>query len=114
MFNSINLLPLLCSSVTVQYPHSLCDPNHPGHGGVIHPSYSYPVADHTAGGIWLAQAALALMMKQSRLLDDPELADRTLAAIAFTRRWQRSTGLIDLPKVDYESPPDTAFLVQLL
>jgi len=114
MFNTINLLPSLIHSVTVQYPIQWFDPNHPGNGGVINPSYSYPVADHTSGGIWLAQAALALMMKQSPLLDDPELADRTLAAIAFTRRWQRSTGLIDLPKVDYDSPPDTAFLVQLL
>jgi hypothetical protein len=96
------------------YPHQVMDARRDDHGAIISRQYEFAVADHTTGGIWLAQALLAVLAGDSPLRGDGELVRRVTAAIGATRRLQRPSGLIDLPKVDFDSPPDTAFLVQML
>lgn len=74
----------------------------------------FPSADHTGHARDLAALAQVYLTDGSPLAGDPALGHRLRRACAFFRRWQRPSGCIDLPKVDPDSPPDTAFAVQLL
>lgn len=74
----------------------------------------FPSADHTGHARDLAALAQAYLTEGSPLAGDPALGHRLKRACAFFQRWQRPSGCIDLPKVDPDSPPDTAFAVQLL
>lgn len=108
---------LLCrieADVRDDFQHQVLDQSRPDFGAVIFPQYGIACADHTSGGLALFRMCIALLADGSSLRGDPALFRRIQAALTFTRRWQRPTGLIDLPKVDFDSPPDTAFLVQAL
>jgi hypothetical protein len=108
------VLQRLVARVQREARHQVSDPARPDHGAWIIPTYGVASADHTATGAALARACYALLADGSTLRGDGGVFAAIEAAIAFTARWQRPTGLIDLPKVDFDSPPDTAFLVQLL
>lgn len=108
------LLADLARQVEAWLPHQILDPVNPGYGAFIVPGYGFPVADHTASADALAQIGYAYLCEASPLAGDPRLLERLRPALAFQRRAQHPSGLIDLPRVDFESPPDTAFVVQLL
>lgn len=92
--------------------HQLIDPSSPHHGAFVLPETGMPTADHTSGGAATLKLCLALLLEGSSHRGIAAPLDRAEAALAALRRLQRPTGLIDLPKVDYDSPPDTAFMVQ--
>lgn len=95
----------------------------PHDGGFIYPAiapgarlestYGRPMADANHAYA-LATLGYALVIERSPRRGDGELLGDLLRAVAFLRRGQRDSGLIDLPSTNYESPPDTAFAVQVL
>ena len=107
------ILEALVREVEADLRNQIVDPAHPAYGAFIAAHYGMPAADHTSGGLSVARAVCALLAEQSPLRFDPDLCDRVLAGLRFIQRAQRPTGLIDLPKVDFDSPPDTAFVVQM-
>ncbi|MEM6503833.1 MAG: hypothetical protein AAF711_00045 [Planctomycetota bacterium] len=108
------ILAELALAVEAAGPNQVLDPSRIDHGCWYTGEYGMPVADHTTHSKVLAQAGYCLLAPHSPLEGDSALTERVLAGIAFVGRMQRDTGLIDLPKVDFDSPPDTAFLVQQL
>ena len=115
MYDYEAILASQCLRVERAYPTQITDPAHPAHGAFLsETSGAYPNADHGANASLLASACCVLLVDGSRLKGDAELCDRVQWSIAFQRRWQRPTGLIDLVGMNFESPPDTGFAVQLL
>jgi hypothetical protein len=109
------LLDRLVASIPALFQHQVDNPSRWDHGAfIVGQPYGCAVADHTTHGEALARCCYALLLPDSTLRGDAELRARTIDALGFQRRAQRATGLIDLPKVDFDSPPDTAFMVQLL
>lgn len=108
------IIDRIVQQVRQEAAHQVIDPQRDDHGAWIAANYGMASCDHTASGGALARAVAALLADGSGLEHDAMLFTRVQAGIAFMDRWQRGTGLIDLPKVDFDSPPDTAFLVQVL
>lgn len=96
--------------------HQVLLPGHPDHGAYVPPESPTGSAqpDHTHTSRYLAIALGAFLAEGSPRRGDPNLREGLLAAIAFLVRRQRPEGLIDLVVINYASPPDTAFVVQLL
>lgn len=84
------------------------------HGRCLWEVAGYPAPDVSNQAHAVACAAYSFLADGSPHRGDQELFDRTARAIRFLRRAQRPTGLLDLPSTNYESPPDTAFAIQLL
>lgn len=112
LYNSI--LESISRIVRTHLAHQCLDSGRDDFGCWYAPHYGMACADHTSHGQSLVYAGLALLAEDSPLAADGDLLHRVLSGIGFLKRAQRSTGLIDLPKVDFDSPPDTAFLVQAL
>jgi hypothetical protein len=108
------ILADLARQVRASYPRQVLDPRRPDHGVFLAARDNVANPDHTANGRDLAAACYCFLAEGSPLRGDDDLFARLNAAIAFQRRWQRPTGLIDLISVNWESPPDTGFTVQLL
>jgi len=83
-------------------------------GGCLWEVAGYPAPDVSNHSHSIACTVYSYLADGSPLRGDRELGERIIRAIRFLRRSQRPTGLIDLPSTNYESPPDTAFAVQLL
>jgi hypothetical protein len=80
-------------------------------GAFILPAFGTSSACHASNGSYLSSACWALLADGSDLRGDDDLFERILRSIAFQRRRQRSTGLVDLPTVNLHSPPDTGFTI---
>lgn len=107
------LLHLLTAQVRTSLIRQVLDPARPDDGCFLHADTGFPNADHTAHSRDLAALCQVYLAEGSALAGDAALAERIRRGTAFLRRWQRPSGLIDLPGVDFDSPPDTAFSVQL-
>jgi len=114
MYDYATILRRLETELPRCYPHQILDEHHPDYGAFVHPGYGFAVADHCTGGHTLALACAVYLADGSELAGNPDLLRRIEAAMRFQRKAQRSSGLIDLPSVDVNSPPDTAFVIQLL
>lgn len=85
----------------------IIDPTHPQCGGLVHPDYGIADAIYSAHFV-VGCAYLALGTgDESRL-------ERAAQAAGFMLRAQRPSGNIDLRSVNYDSAPDTGFVVQQL
>ncbi|CAA9586446.1 MAG: hypothetical protein AVDCRST_MAG18-3927 [uncultured Thermomicrobiales bacterium] len=100
--------------VRASYARQVLDPARPDRGAFLGERDGYANPDHTANAKDLASACYCFLAEESALIGDDELFERIGLALALQRRWQRSTGLIDLVSINWESPPDTGFTVQLL
>ena len=101
--------------VKAAYARQVMDKNHPAFGAFLSSrSGGHPNADHGSNASDLASACYIYLAEGSPLEGNADLLHRIRLSIAFQRRWQRPTGLIDLISVNWESPPDTGFTVQLL
>jgi hypothetical protein len=108
-----HLLTLLVAQTQASLERQVMDPVRPEDGCFLDPASGFPNADHTSHSRDLAALCQVLLAEGSSVLGDSELLERARRGVAFLRRWQRPSGLIDLPKIDIDSPPDTAFAVQL-
>lgn len=107
------VLDLLTAQVRASLLRQVRDPARPDDGCFLSAETGFPNADHTSHSCDLAALCQAYLAEGSELAGDGQLADHLRRGVGFLRRWQRPSGLIDLPKIDIDSPPDTAFSVQL-
>lgn len=108
------ILAGLVRRVRAAYPRQVRDPRRLDHGAFLSALDGVANADHTTNASDLAAACYAFLADDSPLAGNGELAERIADALGFQRRWQRPEGLIDLISVNWSSPPDTGFTVQLL
>ncbi|MBN2394488.1 MAG: hypothetical protein JXR84_27390, partial [Anaerolineae bacterium] len=87
--------------------YQIIDPAHPQCGGLVHPDYGIADAIYSAHFV-VACAYLALGT------GDNSRMNRAAQAADFMLRAQRPSGNIDLLSVNYDSAPDTGFVVQQL
>ena len=80
----------------------------PDCGGFVNPE------DGTAGLGGVAVLGYAYLLEESRYFLNDELRQRILLAAGFGRRTRRPSGRFDLLITNFDSAPDTAFLVQSL
>ena len=113
MYTYESILKRLECFVLRLYPRQIADADHPAHGAFISTDPGCPTPTHTGHVHDLACACYALLADGS-LRGDPELFERICHGIAFQKRWQRPSGLIDGIASNWESPNATAFTVQLL
>jgi len=78
-------------------------------GGCFAPRKGFATATGTSG--FIGHLGLAYLSPESRYFEDESVLERLRRAIAFERRCQRPSGCIDHPGINYDSPPDTAFVV---
>ena len=99
----------------VAYCQSL-DATHPDYGAYVVDNrgeeHGLASADHTATGSYLPSLVLLVFHPLSPRFGDSGLLGRLHAALDFVLACQSEEGLIDLPKVNFRSPPDTGFAVQ--
>lgn len=73
-----------------------------------------PSGTHGANARFVAMAAYCYFDPASRVRGNRTLFDRIERALQFQIGLVQETGLIDLESTNWQSPPDTAFTVQLL
>ena len=112
MLTYAKVLSRLSAQINDYLPFQILDATHPYHGTFVLPRFGMPTADHTSGGQATLTLCYAVLLDQSPCLGDANMLERAVTAARGLQKLQRSNGLIDLPKVDFNSPPDTAFMVQ--
>lgn len=113
MYDYDHILASQVNRIRAAYPNQILDATNPAVGCFLTPGDYYPNADHGHNASLLTTACYAFLCDGSELEGDDELFSRIQKSIQFERNWQRPTGLIDLVSVNWESPPDTGFAVQL-
>ena len=104
-----NFLPALQAYIDEMLCWQILDEDHPDYGGLVNPDYG--LADpHLASALMTACVYHALATGQP----DPALFERANLAGEALLKALRPSGLIDLLSVNYDSSPDTGFLVQRL
>lgn len=96
------------TAVENQIKQQITDPSHPRRGST--PDAFGLFADGTASGIFDALIT-AYLCPQSRHYHDKALVERMTLASGYLDRWQTSDGNVTLPITNFNSPPDTAFVV---
>jgi hypothetical protein len=115
MYTYESILKSQTDRVKAAYSRQILDLNNPAFGAFLSErSGAHPNADHTCNASDLASACYVFLAEGSDLENNDELFDRIQKSITFQKKWQRPTGLVDLVSVNWESPPDTGFTVQLL
>ncbi|MFB6295420.1 MAG: hypothetical protein ABEH66_01085 [Halobacteriales archaeon] len=99
----------LDASLANRLPNQILDPDREDDGGHYSSGSGFATAAGTSG--FIAQLGLAYLTPASRYFEDDAILDRLLRAVAFERRCQRPSGCIDLQGANFDSPPDTAFVV---
>jgi hypothetical protein len=114
MYTYETILADLAKRVRASYIRQVLDQRRPDYGAFLAEGVACPNPDHGGNAKDLANACYLFLAEGSPLAGDAGLFERIRLALDFQRRWQRPTGLIDLISVNWESPPDTGFTVQLL
>jgi hypothetical protein len=98
----------------------MLDPDDPLHGAYIPLDSGLDEAGHGGASRYLVNCGLLVLARQAHprtvppVPDTETLLNRMNLTADYLLRAQRSSGLIDLRSTNYDSPPDTAFAVQLL
>jgi hypothetical protein len=88
--------------------NQITDPRHPGCGSVAQEDGLYSAG--SAAGLLVTFMA-SYLNSQARLSGDPLLVDRMKLAARFLETAQHASGCIDLLTTNFNSPPDTGFVV---
>ena len=112
-----NVLPYLERRTDDLANWQIPEPAHPNHGALVSTEFGIPWG-HLAGGFITGVAyrflgALALG-DAHRIAEARALLRRAILAADAMMNAQRSSGLLDLLSVNYDSSPDTGFTVQQL
>ena len=103
-----DLLAVLDSRVEGLKIRQVQESGRPDCGGFFNPE------DGTAGLGGVALLGYAYLLEESRYFLNEELRQRILLAAEYGRRTRRPSGRFDLLITNFDSAPDTAFLVQAL
>lgn len=110
----------LAQAMAPALEHQILQPHAPGHGGVFSEQYGLPDPSHVGTAPLLMGAGLLYLARRQRpglapqAPDNVELLRRASLAIDFIQASLRPNGLVDLMNCNIASPPDTAFLLQML
>ena len=99
----------LDAQVDASMLEQVTDPARPDRGGFVSP------ADGMAGSISVTRAtslAYAYLLEGSRHFRSPQLVERIELVAEYGRRSRRPSGCFDLIVANFDSAPDTAFLVK--
>jgi hypothetical protein len=112
--NYAKLFKLMETHAHEAFARQVLDPARPDYGAFIGADMGRACSDHGHQAHDLAVLSYTFLVEGSALCGDENLFERLRLGIAHLRRSQRPSGLIDLIVVNPESPPDTAFTIQLL
>ena len=105
------LLGQLDNQVDALMRRQVLDRGRPDFGGIINPT------DGMAGGTAVSSASVlgyAYLMEGSRYFGDGQLVERISQLAEFGRSVRRPSGCFDLIITNFDSSPDTAFLVKAI
>ena len=111
MINYESLLNQLDSQVDTLLRRQVLDCSSSEYGGIVNPP------DGMAGGTGVSSASAmgyAYLLEGSRYYGDSLLVERILLLTEFGRRVRRPSGCFDLIITNFDSSPDTAFLVKAI
>ncbi|MEZ4668294.1 MAG: hypothetical protein R3E39_10295 [Anaerolineae bacterium] len=115
------VVPHLVRSVQRDSVWQIMDANHPHYGAFFSKDSGLEEAGHggTARFVMSCGLVLLVMERHPELLpaDSPtqsELLERMSLALDYMQRAQRPSGLLDLRSTNYDSSPDTGFVVEQL
>ena len=111
MFSFSALIPSLDRLVEGLMRRQVTDPRRPDYGGIV--SEREGLADGVGLG-GLSYLAYAYLLEESSFHENEDLLDRIRLGGQFARRARRASGRFDLAATNFDSAPDTAFLVQAL
>lgn len=94
--------------------NQVMDQNRPDYGGFFHPNHGFAGPSHVGNSSFIQRLSLAYLIPESRFHADPEILNRILISIDFQKRSTRPTGFVDIPQTNFDSPPDTGFILQQL
>jgi hypothetical protein len=115
-----NVLHALGREIERDMRRQVIDAADPLYGAYIPPDSGVDEAGHGGTTRYLVNCGLLVLARQTHpeaapvSPDNPTLLHHMHIAIDYMLRAQRPSGLIDLRSTNYDSPPDTAFAVQLL
>ncbi len=115
-----NVLNELAIEVENDLHRQLMDKEHPDFGAYVSPASGLAEPGHGGTTRFLTSMGLLVIARQSHphiapaSPDTPTLLHHMSIAADYLQRAQRPTGLIDLLSTNYDSSPDTGFVLQLL
>ena len=95
-------------------PNQVDDPKRPDFGGYFSPENGCCDACHVGTGMVAHIFGCCYFSKGSKYYNDDEMKTRLINALGFIKSQVRESGFIDLPNNNYDSPPDTAFMIGYL
>lgn len=119
-FTLANVLHALARDVEQDLMQQITDADHPLYGAYIPHESGLDEAGHGGATRYLVSCGLLVLARQTHPQAAPAAPDTNLLlermhiTADYLLRAQRPSGLIDLRSTNYDSPPDTAFAVQLL
>ena len=102
-----HVLQCLQQRIDALIPLQVDTPDHPAYGGIVHPEFGIATPQPTAEFV-TGCAYLSLGNEHA----DESLLDQAILAMEYLLNVQHENGLVDLPAVNYDSSPDTGFIVQ--
>jgi len=109
-----NVVQKLDAAAGEQMQSQVMDAGRQDYGGLFSPQLGFAGPSHVGNASFLAQLGLCYLLPESQFYGKPEVLKRILLAAAFQKRCQRPSGFIDIPQTNFDSPPDTGFVLQLL
>ena len=90
-------------------PHQVMDQQHDTFGGFVNDGVAAPNSVSS-----LSTLGYAYLLEESVFYQSDEILDRILAGAQFGRKIRRQSGCFDLLTTNFDSAPDTAFLVKTI
>jgi hypothetical protein len=109
MLNYENLVRLLDDQVDRLLPAQVMDSSRADFGGFVSDGIAQPTSVSS-----LSSLAYAYALEESRHYGCDEILSRILAGAAFGRHIRRDSGCFDLLPTNFDSSPDTGFMVKAL
>lgn len=101
-----------CDHLVKKYiPFQVLDKESPDYGGFLLEEFGFCSATHAETAGFIQYMGLSYCSKDSEFYNNPEIFERIIIGIKFMESKQRESGFIDLRDRNYDSPPDTAFVL---
>lgn len=109
-----NIIADVDSKCETLMKNQVLDKSRPDFGGMFIDGLGYATATHVSTGHLLVILGSCYFSNGSKFFGDEKIAERILFAADFIKSQVRPSGFIDLPCNNYDSPPDTSFLLNQL
>ena len=106
-----NVAQLAENKIAALLPYQVLDKESDSYGGFYAEDIGFCTASNRDAALFVKLGCWAYCSKDSTYFNDPLLHERLLMAIRFIDTHRRPSGFVDLTERNYDSPPDTAFLI---